>query len=628
MARRIDTVFRHLLPNDASSSECAASPHDYSMCFFSFFFFFFFCFSFPPLLEYRNESFKWNGWGFSDSEFTLTEAGEVQLTGDRYSFSGRVFPAFRAWCEKELGVDVTLQSPAQDTLAKVPEARTNAGFLAAIKDNSYKSISFDPYVRVFHSHGHTLEEMFALRNDGLPRVVDVVIFPGEHAHVERIVRAAHEHNVVIIPFGGGTSVTNAVSPPEHEKRMIVSLDMHEMNKIKWIDRESMLCCVEAGAVGIDLDQRLAKEGFTMGHEPDSFEFSTLGGWISTNASGMKKNVYGNIEDIIISTRLVTPIGTLERGMTVPRMSSGQDLNHMVLGSEGTLGVITEAVFRIRPLPAVREYGSIVFPDFDNGVACLRELTRLNVLPASIRLVDNMQFQFGQVLKPAENSKLHAVIDYAKKFYVTTIKGFQVDRMTAVTLLFEGSREEVDRQSRFVYAAAAKHGGLKGGEENGKRGYFLTYMIAYIRDWGFNFWYIGESFETSVPWANVHQLVRNVKAKLRQSCQEKGIVHAPFVSARVTQCYETGCAVYFYFGFNYRGLSDPVACYLQIEEEARDEILANGGSLSHHHGIGKLRKKWVTQTLSETGVAMIQGVKARVDPKNIFANGNVVDAKTN
>ncbi len=274
--RRVDLVYRHLCP-DASTD---ASAHDYSeeteksffffFCFFSLFFFFLY-----PCSEYRNESFKWNGWGFSDSEFTLTDGGEVALSGDRYSFSGRQFPAFRAWCEKELGVDVTLTSPAQAQLARVPEPRSSAPFLAAVRDH-YKSISFDPYVRVFHSHGHTLEEMFALRNAALPRVVDVVIWPENHAQVEKIVKAAHEHNVVIIPFGGGTSVTNAVSPPEHEKRMIVSLDMHEMNKIKWIDRESMLCCIEAGAVGIELDQRLAKEGYTLGHEPDSFEFSTLG----------------------------------------------------------------------------------------------------------------------------------------------------------------------------------------------------------------------------------------------------------------------------------------------------------------------------------------------------------------
>ncbi len=277
--------------------------------------------------------------------------------------------------------------------------------------------------------------------------------------------------------------------------------------------------------------------------------------------------------MVISVKLVTPTGTLERSMTVPRMSSGPDLNRFVIGSEGTLGVITEAVLRLRPLPPVREYGSIVFPDFEEGVSCLRDCTRAGVLPASIRLVDNMQFQFGQVLKPGSDSRLHALLDYAKKFYITTVKGFAVDRMTAVTLLFEGTREEVDRQSRFVYAIAAKYGGVKGGEDNGKRGYFLTYMIAYLRDWGFNYWYIGESFETSVPWCSVHQLVRNVKAKLRQSCKDRGIVHPPFVSARVTQCYETGVAVYFYFGFNYRGLNDPVQCYLQIEGKPKNSGFA-------------------------------------------------------
>ncbi len=295
-SRRLATLVAHL---DPPASGAAAANRDYSescgCCWGRFSFF-------APwdltlhhtLAEYRNESFKWNGWGFSDSEFSLSDNGEVQLTGDRYLFSGREFPAFRAWCEKELGVDITLQTPAQDELAAVPESTVNDAFMSAIKD-AYKSISFDGYTRVFHSHGHTLEEVFALRNGQLPRVVDVVIWPGEHAHVERIVRAAHEHNVVIIPFGGGTSVTNAVSPPAGEKRMIVSLDMKEMNRVKWIDRESMLACIETGAVGIELDKRLAKEGYTLGHEPDSFEFSTLGGWISTNASGMKKNVYGNIE---------------------------------------------------------------------------------------------------------------------------------------------------------------------------------------------------------------------------------------------------------------------------------------------------------------------------------------------
>ena len=600
--RRLLTTLRHLNPEQQNNSANSASPHDY---------------------KFNNRVQKWNGWGFADSVFDLNDKGNVELSGNRYLFSGREFPDLRKWCEEELGIDVTMTTKVQENMERIKEPIVNEEFLRAIKD-CYKSLSFDGYCRVYHSHGHTVEEMFQLRESHIPRLVDVVIFPSQHSDVEKIVEAATKYDVVVMPYGGGTSVTNSLAPPVGEKRMIVCLDMKEMRRVKWIDRESMMACIEAGAVGIELDEELKKEGFTLGHEPDSFEFSTLGGWVATNASGMKKNVYGNIEDMLVSVTLVTPSGTYQRSSPFPRVSTGPDLNRVVIGSEGTLGVVTEAIMRIRPLPQVREYGSIVFPDFESGVKFMRECTRKQCLPASIRLVDNAQFQMGRVLKPGGEGKFAAFMDYVKKIYVTKIKGFEPTEMCACTLLFEGTNKLVASQSSTVYAIADKYGGLKGGEENGKRGYFLTYMIAYIRDFGMKYYYIGESFETSVPWANVQQLIRNTKARVVSACEEKGIIHPPFVSSRVTQCYETGAAVYFYFGFCFRGIEDPVACYMQIEDEARDEILANGGSLSHHHGIGKIRKKWVSEVVSETGVKMLQGLKRELDPKNIMGNNNIID----
>ncbi len=328
---------------------------------------------------------------------------------------------------------------------------------------------------MFHAHGHTCEDIYRLRYGNFARIPDVVIWPGKHEHVEVIVKAATSHNVVVIPYGGGTSVSSAVEPPEHENRMIVSVDMHEMNRIKWIDYESMMACIESGIIGKDLDAKLAKLGLCVGHEPDSSEFSSLGGWIATRASGMKKNVYGNIEDILVNVKIVTPSGTLEKGCNVPRISCGPDVNQMVLGSEGTLGVITESVLRLRPLPEMKKYGSIVFPDFESGVACMREIAKQRVAPASIRLVDNMQFQFAQVLKPAPHSKVEEILDSAKKWYVTRYKGFDVNKMVAVTLAFEGNAGEVELQQKRVYSIATQYGGLQGGEENGRRGYFLTYL---------------------------------------------------------------------------------------------------------------------------------------------------------
>lgn len=462
----------------------------------------------------------------------------------------------------------------------------------------------------------------ALRHGEFKRIPDIVIWPASSEQVELVVKAATTFNVCIIPFGGGTSVSHALLCPEDETRMIVSLDMTEMDRIIWIDRECMTARIEAGIIGQDLERRLAAEGLCTGHEPDSMEFSSLGGWISTRASGMKKNIYGNIEDIVVHIKLVTPTGVLEKSCQVPRISTGPDVHQIILGSEGTLGVITEATLRVRPLPECKVYGSLVFPSFELGVACIREVALQRCAPASIRLVDNDQFQFSQALKPNPSSAFHALVDFAKKFYVTRLKGFVPEKMVAMTLLFEGSRAEVDEQQRKLYAIASRYGGLVGGEENGLRGYFLTFVIAYLRDIGFNYNFIAESFETSVPWRNVLPLCRNVKDRLHRACAARG-VKRPFVSCRVTQTYDTGVCVYFYFGFVYKGLSDPVHTYHEIEEEARDEVLANGGSLSHHHGVGKLRKKWLKETISESGINMLKALKDQVDPKNIFGSRNLI-----
>ncbi len=160
------------------------------------------------------------------------------------------------------------------------------------------------------------------------------------------------------------------------------------------------------------------------------------------------------------------------------------------------------MLKLRPLPAARVFGSIVFPDFVSGYRAMHEIGLARAQPVSIRLMDNMQFQFGQALKPAAHSAVGAVLDKIKKFYVTKALGFQVDKMAAVTLMFEGTPEHIRNQEAKVYAIATKYGGIKGGEENGLRGYFLTFMIAYLRDFAMKYFFMAESFETSVPYDKV------------------------------------------------------------------------------------------------------------------------------
>jgi len=177
----------------------------------------------------------------------------------------------------------------------------------------------------------------------------------------------------------------------------------------------------------------------------------------------------------------------------------------------------------------------------------------------------------------------------------------------------------------IYQLAERYGGLNAGEENGKRGYMLTFSIAYIRDFALDFGIVGESFETSVPWDRCLMLCKNVKDRVHHELRKRNIMKPALVSCRVTQTYDAGACVYFYFGFNYLDghESDPVHLYEEIETAARDEILANGGSISHHHGVGKIRKKWLETTISQAGMEMMKAIKKAVDPKNIFANGNLI-----
>uniref|UniRef100_A0A6Q2ZIC0 Alkylglycerone-phosphate synthase n=1 Tax=Esox lucius TaxID=8010 RepID=A0A6Q2ZIC0_ESOLU len=572
----------------------------------------------------RQEIMKWNGWGYSDSKFLFNKKGQAEFTGKRYRLSGMILPSLQDWFENTFGASVKQhKSPPSLNAGALPPANLNEAFL---QDLTATGIPFSHEAddRVFRAHGHCLHEIFALREGrGFQRVPDMVTWPNCHNDVVKIVELACKHNVCVIPYGGGTSVTGALECPPEEMRCIVSLDTSQMNRILWIDEKNLVARIEAGIIGQDLERLLNEGGYCTGHEPDSMEFSSLGGWVATRASGMKKNVYGNIEDLVVHIKVVTPRGVMEKSCQGPRMSTGPDVHHFILGSEGTLGVVTEVTMKIRPIPEYRKYGSVVFPNFEAGVACLREVAKQRCAPASIRLMDNEQFQFGHALKPQVSSIFTSFVEGLKKFYITKFKGFDPHQLCVATLLFEGDRERVLQHEKQVYDIAAKFGGLAAGEDNGQRGYILTFVIAYLRDLGLDYYVVAESFETSVPWDRVLDLCRNVKERIIRECKERGVQFQPLTSCRVTQTYDAGACVYFYFAFNYRGLADPVHTYEQVEHAARDEILANGGSLSHHHGVGKLRKEWMKESISDVGLGMLRSVKEYVDPDNIFGNRNLL-----
>ncbi|MBC7473198.1 MAG: FAD-binding oxidoreductase [Candidatus Sericytochromatia bacterium] len=582
---------------------------------------------FPPSIPFKKDDIESSDeWGFEDSGFNINENGHATFTGKRYGLSGLEMPVLVPWICDMMQVEVKKEDVHTSNYPnQIPDAINHPEFLKLVKKIlKEEQISEDAKTRLRHGHGQTQEEMYNIKYGKLKRIPDLVVYPTEEEQVRELVAAAVANHVVLIPFGGGTSVTEALSCPENEIRFIVSVDMKFMNRILWIDKVNRMACIQAGAVGRHISNQLEEYGFTMGHEPDSIEFSTLGGWIATNASGMKKNKYGNIEDIVLDVNVVTVNGELHRSSIAPRESVGTDPRQWIFGSEGNLGIITSAIVKLFELPEAKHYGSIIFPSFEEGTAFMYDLAKAGNPPASVRLVDNVQFKFSMALKPATVG-MKVFKKKMESFIVTKIKGFDPDKMVVSTLVFEGSKEAVEAQEKRVYRTAAKHGGMKAGSENGEKGYQLTFSIAYLRDWIMKHYLLGESFETSVPWSQLLSLCENTKARIFKEHAAMGLPGRPFVTCRVTQVYDTGACVYFYLGISYKGLENPPKTFNQLENIAREEILSSGGSLSHHHGIGKLRQHFLPQIMSKTMIDWNRLMKEAVDPDNIFGVGNLYNS---
>lgn len=567
-------------------------------------------------------------WGYRDTRLVVLPDECVMMTGSRYNLCGYPMPYLLPFVREELGVDIDFKHTRPQTISpRLAPANRNEGFLTALAA-AWRADQFstDDRERLIHSHGQTTtDEVSRVLYGNLDRTVDLVVWPESEDDCLTLVNLAREHDVCLIPYGGGTNVSDALQLPAGETRMVVSIDMRRMDAVEWIDAENLTAGVQAGILGNRLEELLEQEGFTTGHEPDSVELSTLGGWIATNASGMKRNRYGNIEDIVENVTMVTPAGVVENLYWTPRQAAGVEAYKAAFGSEGNLGLITRAVLRIHRLPQAKRYGSMIFSDWQTGVAFMAALNQTGVKPASIRLVDNVQFRLGQALKPAPTDRKKILTGKIEKLVVTKVKGFDPHQMVAATMVLEGSKDEVAYQHKVVLDTAKKFGGISGGSANGERGYMLTYAIAYIRDLLSDYYIVGETYETTVPWSRIHDVCDAVKRVANAEHKRLGFPGKPFTSPRVTQLYHTGVCIYFTHGLYHKGVEDGDEKFAEMEKNIRDAIMAAGGSISHHHGIGKLRKRFIDQVATPESMEAVRALKQGLDPQNVFGVRNNIFA---
>ena len=576
-----------------------------------------------------NDDLWGHKWGFKDSSFIINDDNTVTFTGKRYEgISGERLPYLIPFVTKVLNTDIKKEPYFKEIEKKyVTERKINQDFVNDIKSFfDDDQISFSDEERVLHSHGqNSPDEVFKVLYDKLEKFTDIIVYVENEEDVINLIEKAKKHNVCLVPYGGGTNVTNALQLPKNEERMIVSVDTRRLNKIISIDTKNLLIEVEAGITGKYLEEELQKKGFTVGHQPDSIELSTLGGWISTNAAGMKKNKYGNIEDIVQNVVMVTPNGTINQIKPLVRSSIGIKTQNLLFGSEGNIGIITKAVLKIHKLPECSDYESVVLKDWDTGLDFMYELAHSSFVPASARMLDSLHYQFGSALKPEKNNigKLKSKIQKL----VFKMKDFSTDDFVAAVFKLEGSFSEVEYQRKNIKRLAKKYNGLLGGRKEGKVGYNITMVIAYIREFFVPQGILGETLETAVPWSKVNQVKDEANKLLTELHKKYDLSGKPFFCSRISKVYHTGICMYNTMGINVRGIKNPEKVFSDIEHKIRDCFIKNGGSISHHHGVGKLRKDFMPETISPGSIDVIQGIKKSQDPNNIFGiSNNIINKK--
>ena len=570
-----------------------------------------------------NETDWEHRWGYKDSAFVSKNKNVVTLSGNRYDICTKNLPNLIPFAEEVLGIEILPEPQIKEVEEKyISNKKINQDFIDEVDSFFDKDrYSFNDKERLLHSHGQTTsDEIYKVLYSKLDSFVDLVFYIESEEETKKIIELAKKHNVCLIPFGGGTSVSNALKIPKNEHRMVVSVDTRRMNKIVDIDEKNLLATVEAGILGIDLEKQLQERGYTAGHEPDSIEFSTLGGWISTNASGMKKHKYGNIEDIVQNVTLITPNGMINQIKPLTRSSIGVKAQNLVFGSEGNFGIITKATIKIHKKPEASTFESILFHNWEDGVNFMYEIAHSNLIPASSRLMDNSMVRFASALKE-EKTGFNKLVNSIKNFIVFKIKGFDPKRCVVAIFKMEGSSQEVKFQRNNLKILAKKYNPVFAGAGQGKSGYNLTLAIAYIRDFFMDQNIIGETLESAVPWSDVVKVSEAVTKKLKDLHEKHNLPGTFLFGSRLSKVYHSGACMYNTIAMSFKGIKKPEEVFGEIEHELRKTIIANGGSISHHHGVGKLRKDFIPDTLSKGSIDLIKNIKSSQDPKNIFGIKN-------
>ncbi|MGH2893825.1 MAG: FAD-binding oxidoreductase [Solirubrobacteraceae bacterium] len=548
---------------------------------------------------------KWWGWGHEGVEFTHEDK-----------------PDLAPFIERVLGIMVGPPTDAPVRFEDLPVA--DPDLPDALRDALESAVgadwvSVDRLDRVVHARGKSLRDLILQRRGELTRVPDVVVRPGDEDEVSAVMRAALDCDAVLIPFGGGSSISGSLEAPGDEMRPVISVDLARLDRLLEIDGPSRLARVQAGVPGPDLEEQLAARGYTLGHFPDSFPHSTLGGWIATRSSGMQSDRYGDIADLTKGLRVVTPSGTLV-ARPVPATSTGPSVRQMVLGSEGRLGIITEATVEVRRLPEKRIILGYLFPTFAAGLAAMRAIAESECSVSVTRVSDarETQFSFATRKTPSLVDKLQSRV--LREFLMRRLS-FDVEAMALSFIGFEGSEAHVARERKAVGKIVKAHGGLCIGSGPGALYDQKKFDTPYIRDFLLDRGVAGDVSETAMPWSLLTPVYDAVTAAAERAFTGLGV--QGYVMCHLSHSYHAGACLYFTFAFPPSPDGDMVAEYDVVKSAIQQTFVDNGATVSHHHAVGTEHARWLGQDISAPGVEMLRALFEGTDPGRHLNPGKIV-----
>jgi alkyldihydroxyacetonephosphate synthase len=464
--------------------------------------------------------------------------------------------------------------------------------------------------RLRHASGRGYADLARMRGGGLEAAPDAVVMPADAEALRRVLDVCAGEGIAVVPFGGGTSVVGGVEPLRGAHQRLISLDLGALREVA-VDRRSLTARLGAGLRGPEAEAALGREGLTLGHFPQSFEYATIGGFAATRSAGQASSGYGRFDALVSSVRLVAPAGDMQT-LETPHTAAGPALRELIVGSEGVLGVIPEVAVRVRPAPLVRRYEAWMAEGFEAGAEIVRGLAQGSGLPDVVRVSDEEETQGSLALSGPRGAAGRLFGGYL---------GLRKRRGGALVIVgFEGDEESVARRRALAVRALRSSGAAYLGQAAGRSWEHGRYQGPYLRDTLMGMGAMVETLETSHTWSRLGELHTAVAAAIHDSLAGQGTPGLVF--CHLSHAYPDGASLYFTFISRSRHGAE-LEQWRAVKRAASEAIVASGGTITHHHAIGRDHAPYMEAEVGRTGLELLRAVKDQLDPTGIMNPGKLL-----